>query len=166
MGNLTSLGGALPLVTKSISGVNTIDTAINGNRNAEHAANLARTQQSARNRLEENVSAQKSALDTSILNATQSADERRRLTALKRATSRQRAIYGSSGLDRGGDTGSGEAVIFGLFNESDQDKATNDHIYNLRRRIIDDNIQNMRTRNLLDESQFLARKKIKSGGLL
>lgn len=166
MGNLTSLGGALPLVTKAVSGVNTIDTAINGNRNAERTAKLARTQQSARNRMEENISTQKAALDTSILNATQGADDRRRLMALKRATARQRAIYGSSGLDHGGDAGSGEAVLFGLFNESEQDRATNDSIYNLRRRIIDDHVQNIRARNLLEESQFTARKKIKSGGLL
>lgn len=166
MGNLTSLGGALPLVTKTISSVNSIDSLVNGHKNAERQKNLAIAQQNERHRFEEKISAQKALLDTSILNASQNDEDRRRQSALKRAAARMRAQYGGSGLDRGGDTGSGEAVLFGLFNENEQDQLTSDNIYNLRRRIIDDNTQNIRTRNLLDESQFFARKKVTSGGLL
>lgn len=165
MGNLTSLGGALPLLTQTISGVKSFDRTVNGNRNADQQLKLLGAQQAEKNRLDEKIADARAATDTSILNATQNDETRRRASALKRALSRQRAIFGGSGIDRGGDDGSGEAIVSGLLNESEQDQTASDSIFNLRRRIIEDNVQNIRARNLLEESQFNARRKIKSAWL-
>src|SRR5688572_11584877 len=47
-------------------------------------------------------------------------DARKRREALKRATSKQRATFGAQGLEAS--DGSGEAVLLGLFSESDAER--------------------------------------------
>lgn len=163
MGNITALGGALPILTKTISSANDINTVLNGNRLSQKRDTLEQSQLVERHRLEERAAQDSASRNTALLNIQQNEEDRKRSLTLKRAIARQRALYGSSGIDDGGDSGSGEAVIFGLTNDSDQDRAASDSVYTLRRRIIDDNVNNIRTRNLLDEAQLSARRKIKSG---
>ncbi len=165
MGNLTSLGGALPLVNQTLSGIKSIDRLASENRDTEKNLKLREAQQADKNRLEEKIASNRAVFEKSILNATQSDQDRRRASSLKRALSRQRALFGGSGLDRGGDDGSGAAFLSGLLNESEEEKLSNENLFNLRRRIIDDNVENIRARNLLEESQFKARRKFKSGWL-
>ncbi len=166
MGNITALGGTLPLLTKTISNANAIDTMLNGNRTTRARNELNQSQLIERNRLAEQVATDQAARNTALLNVEQSDQDRKRALALKRAIARQRAMYGGSGIDDGTNDGSGEAVIFGLINDSEQDRAASDSIYTLRRRIIDDNVNNIRKRNLLDEAQNTARRKIKRNSLL
>jgi colicin import membrane protein len=166
MGNITALGGTLPLLTKTISNANTIDTMLNGNRTTRARDELNQSQLIERNRLAEQVAIDQATRNTALLNVEQSEKDRKRALTLKRAIARQRAVYGGSGIDDGGNDGSGEAVIFGLTNESEQDRAASDSIYTLRRRIIDDNVNNIRKRNLLDEAQNVTRRKVKRINIL
>lgn len=166
MGNITSLGGVVPLLNQSLSGFKNLETNLAGNRAANERAALQQAQLAESNRLEEQVAVQKAARDTALLNAQQQDTAHKRNLSLRRALARQRAQYGASGVENGGDTGSGAAVLSGLLDESTQENTADTTLYDLRRQIINDNLDQLRTKNLLSESQLAARRKIKSGGVL
>jgi hypothetical protein len=83
--------------------------------------------------------------------AAEQADSQRR-AALKRAVARQRANFGSQGV--GSNAGSSEAVLLGLFQESDEERANREKLESLRNTIIDSNLGNQRQLNLLQQTQL------------
>lgn len=164
MANITSLGGALPFLSQSLSTLGRAEGQLTAYGDSRAADQLALKQLSERNRAEEQIATQKAEQEQAVLNAQSADDERRRTAALKRAVSRQRAAYGGAGVE-GSDDGSGEAVLLGLFNESQQDQTAQDSIYDLRRRMIDDNLSSIKQRNLLEESQLAERNRKKRRSL-
>jgi colicin import membrane protein len=173
MGGLSSLGGVLPALQGTLGVLNTVDRAIGtyGNltgqgskdRSREIAAQqqLAADQLHQRQTLEEQLAAKKLSQDQATLSAQDAQDERRRLAALKKSVSRQRAAFGGAGLDVG-DTGSTEAVLLGLFDESDAEKRDREQLTGLKQQILDENFNALRNRNLLEASQLSARQQLQS----
>ncbi len=78
--------------------------------------------------------------------------ETQRRIALKRAMARQRANFGAQGIGNGG--GSSEAVLLGLFEESDEERAAREKIETLRSQAIDQNIGQQQQINLLQQTQL------------
>ena len=75
-----------------------------------------------------------------------------RRDALKRAVARQRASFGSSGAGTSG--GSSEAVLLGLFEESEEEKSQRDSIDALRFGAIDQSLADRSATNTLRRTQL------------
>lgn len=89
----------------------------------------------------------------------QTAEDTRR-DALRRAVARQKAMFGSSGVGSSG--GSAQAVLLGLFDETEQDLAAREQLDNLRNRAIDLSAENQSSLNVLQRTQLQERQKISS----
>tara|TARA_R110002124_G_scaffold287365_1_gene474117 strand:- start:49495 stop:50016 length:522 start_codon:yes stop_codon:yes gene_type:complete len=82
-------------------------------------------------------------------------DARRRQNALKRAAAKQRAQFGASGIGSN-PGGSGEAVLLGLFEQSEEEKNQADALDKLRLNALEQDLENTRTLNLLQTQQLQA----------
>jgi colicin import membrane protein len=83
------------------------------------------------------------------------ADNRRRQNALKRSVAKQRAQFGASGIGAQAG-GSGEAVLLGLFDQSEEDKNEAAALDQLRFKALDNDLASKRTLNLLQAQQLKA----------
>jgi colicin import membrane protein len=86
---------------------------------------------------------------------TQQAEEKRR-TALKRAMATQRANFGAQGVGLGG--GSSEAVLLGMFEESDQERSNREQINHLKTAALESGVSQQRQLNLLQQEQLRERQ--------
>ncbi len=82
---------------------------------------------------------------------TVTAESQRRI-ALKRAMARQRANFGAQGV--GSNNGSSEAVLLGMFSESDEERANREKMDALRTQALDQNIGQQHQLNLLQQTQL------------
>ena len=82
---------------------------------------------------------------------TAQADAQRR-AALKRSVARQRANFGAQGI--GANTGSSEAVLLGMFQESDEERANREKLDSIRSSVIDQNLGHQQQLNLLQQTQL------------
>lgn len=161
MAEMTSI---LPGLTSAISTATRFANTINaggGNKELRRQQELALQQLNQRNAFEDEQAQKKRDRDLMMLQAESSDAERRRTAALKRTVARQRAVFGGSGVDPEGG-GSAEAVLLGLFEESDAERQAREQLDQLRRATIDDNLEGLRTRNLLESSQLAARQQLQS----
>jgi hypothetical protein len=161
MANIASLGGTLPIINQGLAAARTLNQykdGIFGDADTARRTQLRLDQLKERNRLEEDLAGTRTDRDTAITDAERAESERRRSNALKRAVSRQRATYGGAGVDSEG--GSSEAVLLGLFSDSESERAASDNIYDLRKKIIADNFAGLKRRNLLEESQLATRLRV------
>ncbi len=94
----------------------------------------------------QNVSLQK---EQNRLASLQAEDTRR--LALKRAMSRQKALFGARGT--GDLSGSSEAVLLGQFQESDAERITRERSDALRDKALDQSLNQKRQSNLLEQEQ-------------
>ncbi len=119
---------------------------------------LALEQLQNRQRLEEQqlVSGNASERQRIATEAVQAEDQRR--NALRRAVARQRASFGSQGVGAGG--GSSEAVLLGLFDESDQERKRREELDVMKTSALDQNYSNLRSMNLLQATQLAERQKL------
>jgi len=125
----------------------------------DSASDLALSQLQQQQKLQQQQEAQNSALEKQgILVKAQEAENQRR-SALKRAVARQRARFGSSGVNSNG--GSSEAVLLGLFEESDQDKMARENLDNLRLNAIDQESTQRKRVNTLQREQLNQKNKLK-----
>lgn len=110
-------------------------------------------------RIQEQQAAQKVSLEKQeILVKAQDAEKKRR-EALKRAVSRQRARFGSSGVTSNG--GSSEAVLLGLFEESDTEKQQRERLDSLKTSALDQGLSQQRRVNTLQRQQLQQSQKLK-----
>ena len=86
------------------------------------------------------------------------AAEQTRLSALRRAVARQRAAYGVSGLSSTG--GSAEAVLLGLFEESDDERETRARLDDIRNRTLEQNLDAQKRLNVLQVSQLKQKQRL------
>ena len=96
--------------------------------------------------------AEKAIFDREKILADTDQRERDRRSSLKRAVARQRARAGTSGITAS--NGSGEAILLGLFDESEDERSERQRQDDLRLRAIDSDITNRQSRNLLEASQL------------
>ena len=114
-----------------------------------------RQQQNAQVREQE----QNATLERDKIKAEAEATEKRRVSALRRAVARQRAQFGGSGLTSNGG-GSAQAVLLGLFDESDDERVERERLDELRNRTLDQNLENRRSLNVLQLSQLRERQRL------
>lgn len=74
-------------------------------------------------------------------------DEADRRDALKRALAKQKAAFGAQGIDTS--DGSGQSVLLGLLQESDEDQNYNNRLNRLKRTALAQQTDQKRQRNLL-----------------
>lgn len=126
---------------------------------------LRRDQNLALKQLREKQDAQLSTLQTQTqlerdrLEADTQASEEKRLAALRRAVARQRSQFAAQGLGGTG-TGSTDAVLLGLFEESDTDRTERDRIDQLRNRALDQDLSSQKQLNILQRSQLQERQRL------
>lgn len=147
-------------IFKTVEGVASVlgaTTNLIQDRN-DRSAQLAIRQLQDQQNLEEKQASQKAALDRQgvLINAQKAEDERRR--ALKRAVARQRATFGGAGVSSNG--GSTEAVLLGLFDESEEDRTSRKKLDALRLNTIDNNLANIKRTNTLQRTQVESRQSL------
>lgn len=146
------MGAIVPLLTTSLvsQGVN---MALRQNNNAQ-----ALDQLKARQDLQMRQAAQDAALEKRriTIDAANSEDERKK--ALKRAVARQRASFGSQGV--GANAGSSQAVLLGMFEESEADKRRREELDELRLKSIDQELSQVGALNILQREQLSEKKKL------
>ena len=74
-----------------------------------------------------------------------------RRNALRRAVAKQRANFGASGV--GSADGSAEAVLLGMFSESDEERQLREQSLALRNNALDLNSAQIQQKNLLEQAQ-------------
>ena len=94
--------------------------------------------------------------DKIALDATNAEDARKK--ALRRAVSRQRASFGSQGIGSG--AGSSQAVLLGMFEESDTEKKKREGLDALRFNAIDSDLSQRKSLNVLQRSQLEEKQKL------
>lgn len=95
----------------------------------------------------------RNALEMEKIAGDMEANKARRLNALKRAVARQKTLFSAQGLGAG-DGGSREAVLLGLYDESDFEQREDDRYANLRKAALSQDLAEQRQRNLLEATQL------------
>ena len=153
------MGAVVPLITSTLVSQG-IGLAANelSRQKSKSDRGQALEQLKARQQLSEQQNAQDAALERErIALNTKNANEERR-DALKRAVARQRASFGSQGVGSG--TGSSQAVLLGLFEESDDERKRRESLDNVRLTAIDQDLSQAKALNVLQRTQLEERGKI------
>ena len=126
-----------------------------GDRKAD---DLALRQLEQQQKLQEAQALQDAANDKAQISiAAQQAENERRL-ALKRAVARQKAAFGGQGIASG--DGSSEAVLLGLFEESEDEKQSRERLDKLRLQAIDQGLSQSVSANTLRRTQQEQKNKL------
>ncbi|MCB9963722.1 MAG: hypothetical protein H6855_06555 [Rhodospirillales bacterium] len=166
--------GALTPITSLLAGVtatlNTVDRFTNTVQNfggqddrraeKELAAqqDLALQQLQQTQKLEQQQAAQDADLTRQQLALTAQNAEEARQRALKRAVAKQRAAYGGAGISATG--GSAEAVLLGLFDESEEDLAQRTRIDQLKSTALTQTLAQQSSLNILQAQQLRERQSL------
>lgn len=169
MGNLSS---AVPTIIGSVGsalgvpGLNTVTSVFSAvqddrsrRQNLRAEQNLALQQLQQRQALDQQQAAQDAALDRQERALQSQKAEEERKAALRRAISRQRASFGASGIGSSG--GSSEAVLLGLFEESDDDRIRRDQLDNLRNNALSQNLSQRNSLNVLQRTQLQEKQNLR-----
>lgn len=97
--------------------------------------------------LNERDFAERAALDERETALQTAEQERKRQQDLRRATAARKAAFGSQGISTA--DGSGQAVLLGLFQNSDEERKYRERLDALRRDALAQDVENKRRRNLL-----------------
>ena len=160
------MGAIAPIangLTSAVSALNTVNNIVGaaqtlgGNSPARQEQDLALRQLQDRQRLEQKQLAQQNALERERIATQAQAEEDKRQRALRRAVSRQRASFGASGVSN---DGSSQAVLLGLFDESEEELQRRTELDNIRSRALDLNASQSRSLNLLQATQLQQRNKL------
>lgn len=120
---------------------------------------LALQQLKQQQRLDEDQSAQDAALERERRAEQSRQANEQRQAALRRAVARQRARFGASGV--GSVNGSSEAVLLGMFEESDDERENRERLDRLRNRALEQDQSQLRSRNVLAATQRAQRSQLK-----
>lgn len=165
MGALTPVMTGLTTLTTAISAADRLIGVTRGfggdpyeaQRQALRAEqDLALRQLTAQQNLNERQAAQEADIQRQKFAADALTAGNNRRAALRRAVARQRAQFGGSGLT-GGD-GSAEAVLLGLFEETERDRADSARLDTLRNAALDQSLNGQRALNVLQRTQLQERQ--------
>jgi hypothetical protein len=109
---------------------------------------------------------EEAAADRAKIAADAESAEGTRRAALKRAVARQRALYGSSGIETN-TSGSAQAVLLGLFDESEEEKNQREKLDTLRYGAVDQELSAKQRLNILQRTQLGEKQRLQqsiSGG--
>ena len=164
MGGLSSVTNGLNRVISTASTINravSLGRQFSGQdrRDNQRAQTQALEQLAAQQRLEQQQAAQDVALERQKLAVQAADDERQRQDSLKRAVSRRRASLGAQGVSP--DDGSGQAVLLGLFAESEAERQTRAELDSLRATALSQELSNRQARDLLRLTQLEEKNRLK-----
>ena len=158
MGALTAAAPYLPIIKEGLTTITGAVSQQSAHNDAQKQQQVALRQLQATQRLNQQNAAADAALQSEKLAADAATAENMRVAALRRAVARQRANFGAQGI--GSDGGSSGAVLFGLYNESDAERAQREQIDALRNRSLDLGLSQQQALNTLQYSQLQERQKI------
>ena len=149
----------VPIATQAISLFQTVNTIAQVFNDGDgQRDDLALQQLEQQQKLQEAQALQNAETDRAeIAVAAQAAEDERRL-ALKRAVARQRAAFGGQGIASG--DGSSEAVLLGLFEESEDEKQSRERLDKLRLQAIDQGLAQTISANTLTRTQTAEKNKL------
>lgn len=158
MAGLESIFQVLPVISQGVNIVTSAVRAQSSFQDSRREQDLALQQLAARQNLELQNASQNAALDRQrlALEAQQDEDDRRR--ALKRAVARQRANFAGQGVGTG--AGSSQAVLLGLFDESEEERQQRESLDRLRTASIDNGLGQTQRLNVLQQTQLRERQRI------
>ncbi len=152
---LSSLVGTLNTVNQI---VNTVQT-LSGDSPKRQEQDLQLKQLQQTQQLEQERLAQDNALERERIALEAQQDEEERRSALRRAVSRQRAQFSSRGISQGSG-GSAQAVLLGLFDETEDELRQREELDNIRNQALDNDESQTRSLNLLQATQLAERSKL------
>lgn len=153
---LGTVGSVVSAGTAILGGVQTLAGV--SNRQQEKEDRLALDQLKRQQTLQQRQLEEKAALERQQIALNAKLTEDQRQTALRRAVARQRANFGAQGV--GSATGSSQAVLLGLFDESDDERQRREELDALRVTALDQNVSQNRALNILQRTQLSERQKI------
>lgn len=161
----TLTGGALPFVStigqiaSGVSGLQSARAAEDSEAAYYAQQDQALAQLQEQQALEQQQVAQNAALEKQKIAVQAAQSEEQRRAALKRAVAMQRAVYGASGVGSNG--GSSEAVLLGLYEESDGERQKREQLDALKATAIDNDLAQKSSLNLLQATQLAERNNLK-----
>ena len=161
MGAITPIIGGL---NTAVSTLNTLGRiagtarALSGNSPGKRERELALRQLQERQARQQAQLARQNDVQRQRLDAQAQADEQGRRRVLQRAVARQRAQFGARGIAQEG--GSAQAVLLGLFDETEEQLQSRARLDSLRKRALDLKSEQTRSLNLLQATQLAQRHKI------
>ncbi len=165
MGALTPVITGITTLTTAVSAADKLINVTRGFASDPYAAqrkalraeqDLALQQLTAQQALNEQQAAQEADMQRQKLAADSLASENARRAALRRAVARQRTQFGVSGLSSG--DGSAEAVLLGLFDETERDRNDSARLDQLRMAALDQSLGDQRALNVLQRTQLQERQ--------
>lgn len=153
---LGTIGSVVSAGTAVLGGVQTLSGI--GNRQQEKEDRLALDQLKRQQNLQQKQLEERTALEREQIALNARLTEEQRQIALRRAVSRQRANFGSQGV--GSASGSSQAVLLGLFDESDDERQRREELDALRVTALDQSVTQNRALNILQRTQLSERQKL------
>lgn len=153
------MASIIPVATQALALFQTASTIANVlDDSGSNAQKKALQQLEQQQKLSERQNAQNASLQKQEIDAKTQEAELKRRQALKRAVARQRAQFGGSGVATG--DGSSEAVLLGLFEESDAERKSREQLDQLRKQSIDQNLLQQKNVNTLQRTQLAERQRL------
>ncbi|MGB1077227.1 MAG: transporter [Bdellovibrionales bacterium] len=156
MGSITGgLNAVLPTLGTALTAAKFLEPTVKGR--ADDYVALKHLQQQQAESLRQ--AKEDAALRKAEIRANADEAERKRRDALKRSVARQRAQFGSQGIST--NNGSGQAILLGLFDESDDERAQRERLDGLRTSALDQNVSQQSRLNLLQASQLAEKQRVR-----
>ena len=147
------MGALVPVLTSALV-TQGVGLAVN-EFSRRQSQDQALEQLQERQALQQQQRAQDAALQKQQIALSASQDEEKRKAALKRAVARQRASFGSQGVGSG--AGSSQAVLLGMFEETEDELSRREELDNLRLNAVDLNVSQSNALNVLQRTQLQER---------
>lgn len=146
-------------VTDDVRSIRGNDDGGSAVQNLAAQQELAMAQLRAQQQLSEAQAAQDADLQRREIVADAATAEQARRAALKRAVARQKVSLASQGISSV-DDGSAEAIMLGLFNESEQEQQARTRLDGLRTEAIGQNAAQKQALNVLQRAQLAERQRL------
>ncbi len=155
---MAGLSGIAPVI-QGLSIVSGLVDTVSGYNDQSEAQDLALKELQQKQQAELRVAKENAALEREKIKLESESAEKERRDALKRATARQRAKFGASGIDTNAG-GSAQAVLLGLFEESEEERQEREALDNLRLNALDTDLAQRKRLNVLQQTQLKERQKL------
>lgn len=150
------MGALVPVLTSALV-TQGVGLAVN-EFSRRQSQDQALEQLQERQALQQQQQAQDAALQKQQIALSAAQNEEERKAALKRAVARQRANFGSQGVGSG--AGSSQAVLLGMFEETEDELSRREELDNLRLNAVDLNVSQSNALNVLQRTQLQERNNL------
>lgn len=158
---LGGLGTIFGIPTAITSVGQQVLNAQSASRQLRSKQDTALAQLQARQKFSEEQNAQNAVLEKERIATAAKADTARRQKALRRSVARQKTLFSAQGISPS-DSGSNEAVLLGLVNDSLLDQNEQDQLTNLRNTALNQSLSQQSQKNLLEATQLRERQNLQN----